>query len=247
MFIGNPDTDPASPRQRFLKALAGWRADRTQLIAANEGPVKLSGTVMMLIHIVPISALLRDVLREPWSVQEEDKQSGFVPHTGNASHYNSDGFLRFASTGREANAYGYTQLFRSGIAEYADGHCYGPTGAGEGIYGQILEQQIVKCYEDARDRFRRQSRSEPFYIGFSLIGIANKQFHWTMTRVVWGPSPIRENLVISPVILADIEIAEERPYPATLLPLVNTMWQVAGLEQTPFRRNGVWEPFIERY
>jgi|GEM_PF-4218499 hypothetical protein len=29
----------------------------------------------------------------------------------------------------------------------------------------------------------------------------------------------------------------------TLLPLVDTMWQVAGLEGTPFKPKGEWNPF----
>jgi len=74
----------------------------------------------------------------------------------------------------------------------------------------------------------------------------DKRFHSTVTSAFWGHPPIHENIVISPAVAANAEMAEERPYAQTLLPLVNGMWQIAGREQTPFKINGVWEPFKER-
>lgn len=46
-------------------------------------------------------------------------------------------------------------------------------------------------------------------------------------------------------VFVDMNEPEEHPYPKTLLPLADTMWQLAGREGTPFRPKGVWEPFKE--
>ena len=53
-------------------------------------------------------------------VPQQEMLGIYVPHAGASGQYNADGYLRFADTGEKTKAYGYTQLFRSGITEYAD-------------------------------------------------------------------------------------------------------------------------------
>jgi hypothetical protein len=61
----------------------------------------------------------------------------------------------------------------------------------------------------------------------------------------WIPDQpvIVEDTSISPLVFIDASDTEEPPYPSTLLPLVNTMWQIAAREGTPFAPDGVWNPF----
>jgi hypothetical protein len=138
----------------------------------------------MLFHVIPASAFTKDVLRESWAVSQQEKDFMYVPHGATGYRYNADGFLTLTSIGgamlgNGSKAFGYTQLFRSGIIEYADSNCAWMPSQDRGIavFGQELEKQIVNCYKHAIARFRNQGWTEALYIGFSLIGIADKSFY----------------------------------------------------------------------
>lgn len=145
-----------------------WRSYRTQLAALGQGPLPTSPKVTFLFHAIPASSLARDVLRKNWSISEDEKYKVYCPQGGYDFRYNADGFLRASMAGKEPN--GYTQVFRSGMMEYADMYCcYPPNSNAEAhIIGQRLEQQTVNCYQDSLARFRAEGRTEPVYIGFSL-------------------------------------------------------------------------------
>ncbi len=113
------------------------------------------------------------------------------------------------------------------------------------IYGQEIERQMISCYRDAVTRLRKQGKTEPLYVGLSLIGITGKNFYVTPMHSVFGSSAARQNIFVSPEVFVDINEPEDHPYPKTLLPLADTMWQLAGREGTPFKPKGVWEPFKE--
>jgi hypothetical protein len=235
-----------SEQRELGETIRNWRSHRADLIARGEGPVALAGTVKTLFHVIPASAFSRAILRESWKLPEEDKNHIHVPHGINGFRYNADGFLGLAQAGN--NVYAYTQVFRSGTIEYADGQCSGPAPIDSNniwIYGQEIERQMISCYRDAITRLRKQGKTEPLYLGLSLIGIADKNFYVTAMHSVFGAPVARQDTYVSPEVFVDMNEPEEHPYPKTLLPLADTMWQLAGREGTPFRPKGVWEPFKE--
>ncbi len=235
-----------SEQSELRETIERWRSHRAELAALGKGPVGLTGEVAMLFHVIPADSFRRGVLRDTWRASEQEKNYMHVPHGPRSYRYNADGFLFLAQVGDQSKAYGYTQLFRSGIVEYADGFCYGPPlgGTNSMILGQELEKQMVNCYKDAINRFRGQGKIGALYVGFSLVGIANKSFFSTTKSLAFPQTGmINQDIFNSPEVFADINESEDPPYHRTILPLVDTMWQVAGLEGTPFKPNGEWNPF----
>jgi hypothetical protein len=232
---------------RRLETIAKWRANRAELAAQGKGSLPLVGEVGMLFHVIPSDSLARRTIREPLHVPQQQWSQIYVTSQATNFRYNQDGFLASARVGNELSAYGYTQIFRSGIFEYANGNCYmSPrNGMGPMVLGQELEQMMVRSYENATDRLRALGQDEPVYIGFSLLGIAGKSFFATVTRSAFSTVTVDPTLEIfnSPEVLADVTSPEESPFGGILRPLVDTMWQVAGEGQTPFITNGVWDPF----
>ena len=234
---------------KLLKKIEKWRLKRAEAVELGNGPAALRGEVTMLFHAVPRNSLRRFPVTESWLMTEQEIRHLYVPHQATHRRYNADGFLGTAQIGNDAGAFGYTQLFRSGIVEYADSNCFrSPTaGCDPMILGQELEQHIVNCYQDVVDRGRRLAQTDTVYIGISLVGIAGKAFFSTISGLEFQRSGGTDrNIFISPEVLADIKEPEDVPYTTTLLPLVDTMWQVGGLAQTPFRRKSDWRPFEER-
>ena len=230
---------------KLLERIEKWRMHRAELAKQGKGPVQLASPVTMLFHVIPSDSLTRRVLQETWRVNEQEKNLVYVPHRYTNHRYNADGILFTAEVGDQSGAYGYTQIFRSGIVEYADSQISGPiAGSDQMIFGQAIESQMVHCYEDAIRRLREHEQNEDVYAGFSLIGIANKPFFSSRMSAYTRAVPrVTDNIFNSPEVLVNMNDSEESPYSRTLRPLVDTMWQVAGLQETPFRRNGEWDPF----
>jgi len=239
-----------SQQGEIRETIERWRLNRAALISQDKGPVQLSAGVACLLHLIPAEAFTRGILRESWRVSPEDQRAVYVPCGNYHQRYNADGFICHSGSGvvlpGQSKPYAYTQLFRSGIIEYAFSNFFQPPIGipGPMIWGQALEKEIVRCYQDALTRFRAHDRNEVVFAGFSLIGIQGKSFYISAGSYSSRDDSIRENVFTSPEILVDIDEPEEPPYPKTLLPLVDTMWQVGGLERTPFTEgDGTWNPF----
>jgi len=204
-----------SERRELRETIEYWRTHRAELASRGDGPVPLASEVTMLFHVMPASAFNREVLRRTWIMPPEEKLRVYVPngHGAFSTRYNGDGFLATAQISGQAGADGYTQLFRSGIIEYADSRCYwGSNGLGPMVRGQEIEKQMVHCYEYAINRARKEGQSGVLYVGFSLIGIAGKPFYSTMTGTVLSEHhSIRKDIFISPEVFVDINEPEAPP------------------------------------
>lgn len=244
-----------SEQGELRETIAAWRAHRLDLLEQKRGPVPLEGDVSMLLHIIPADAFTPGTFSEAWRLPEDEKRAVHV-ETGNYyQRYNADGFLchsNRATVGppEKTDGYtGYTQLFRSGIVEYAFCNFYWPStvrpsqGAAL-LQGLYVEQILVNCYQDALRRYQRAGRAGVAYVGFSLAGIEDKQIYTTPRS--WAPREygIRQNTFTSPEVMVDLQEPEEKPFPRTLRPLVDTFWQLDGREGTPFTPKGEWNPFL---
>jgi hypothetical protein len=235
-----------SEQSDLSRAIEQWRMSRAQRLSIqNGGPVPLSSEVVFLFHVIPAESFTRTVLDRSWKVPQEEKDHIYVPHGAASYRYNADGFLCLGAPVAENRYCGYTQIFRSGVIEYADSGIFGPPhhGMAPMIFGQEIERQMVQCYKDALRRFQSQGQNSPVYIGFSLSGLTNKAIFSTLMSSVFQKSAIRENIFVSPDVFIDITESEPHPYPRTLLPLVDTMWQIDGREGTPFKMPDGWYPF----
>jgi Putative DNA-binding domain len=241
-----------SQQGEVREAIERWRTYRAELISQDKGPAQLSAGVACLFHLIPAEAFTRGILRESWRVPPEEQRSVYVPCGNYNQRYNADGFLCLSGSGvilpGQSRPYAYTQLFRSGIIEYAFCNFFQPPMGipNPMIWGQALEKEIVRCYQDALTRFRTRDRSEVVFAGFSLLGIKGKNFYISAMSYSSRDDSIRQDIFTSPEILVDINEPEDLPFPNTLLPLVDTMWQVGGREGTPFHgKDGAWNPFGE--
>jgi hypothetical protein len=233
------------------EAIAAWRAHRVDLIEQRRGPILLSDEVVMLFHVIPADAFTPGAFTEVWRVPEGEKKDVYVPNGNYYQRYNADGFLchsnrATAGPPQKTDGYwGYTQLFRSGIAEYTFSHFFRPPIDLQVplIDGQEVEQTMVRCYADAVGRYQRDGRTGVVYVGFSIIGVEGKQIYSTLRLWSGRDFGIRQNTVSSPEVMVDLSEPEDRPYARTLRPLVDTFWQLDGREGSPFTPNGEWNPF----
>jgi hypothetical protein len=231
----------------------GWNFGEAQeLIGQRLGPVVVEPGTIVLFHVIPAEAFTPGAFTEAWRVPAQEKNNVHVPgHSMGYTRYNADGFLCHSMVHNSQNSPqvdAYTQVFRSGIVEYCFSHSFNPPWSSSAtkpmIRGIALEREMVSCFEDAYSRLLRDGENNSIYVGFSLIGIQGKLMF--TTELGWNSDEreIRQNSFISPEIYADISgLKEERPFERILLPLIDTLWQVGGYEESPFRIDGKWAPF----
>lgn len=240
-----------SEQGELREGINAWRAHRVELLEQGRGPVLLSDNVVMLFHVIPADSFTPGAFTEVWRVPEQEKKDVFVANGNYYQRYNADGFLchsNRATVGlpqKRDGYWGYTQLLRSGIVEYAFSNFYRPPIGLQSplIDGQGVEQTMVHCYADAIGRFHREGRTGVVYVGFSMIGIEDKQIYSTLMTWSGRDFGIRQGTVTSPEVMVDLSEHEERPYPCVMRPLVDTFWQLDGREGSPFIPNGEWNPF----
>src|SRR6185437_8061760 len=82
---------------------------------------------------------------------------------------------------------------------------------------------------------RAMDTPEPIFVSLTWIGAKGRQMalppdHGSARFGQLSPAFDRDVIVAPDVLLQNVE--EGTPYPSTLLPLVNSIWQAAGLPQS---------------
>jgi hypothetical protein len=228
-------------------AIERWRARRADLALIEDGPVSLGKTPLVLFHMIPAESFMRGIMRNSWRVSQSEQEKIHVTGGNYHRRYNADGLLCHSqSTSRQSEFSAYTQLFRSGIVEYAFSNIsYAPIGSKEPmITGQEIEKEIIRCYKNAFDWFQSQGGEGVVFAGLSLVGVKGMKFLVLRNYFTFDDCRIRQDIFNSPEILVDLSKSDEQSHVRNLLPLIDTMWQVAGREGTPYRdSSGEWNPF----
>jgi hypothetical protein len=236
----------AFAQSRYLgEQINEWRNRRVGLLLQGETPVKLQGQSVMAIHFIPASAIVGGFRASNWLMPQEHKQS--IRMVGSRSigntRYNSSGFLMFPGWAGEG-AGGYTQIFRSGILEYVNSELlsHQPDEQGNRLAPSLrIEQEIVLAFENASMILASLGVATPAFMMISLLRVRGlimpQGGRWFMS-----PGAFLEDNVLTPDIQID-GMDEERPYPNLLLPLINSIWQAAGQERTPYFEGDRWNPF----
>jgi hypothetical protein len=229
----------AFAEQRSLgEQLRNWRADRIAHILSDEGPMLLDGPSKLLLHFVPASALAGPQTSGLWPVPN-DVRNLFRPSSLSSStawRYNADGFLVYSLKGADACA-SYVQMFRNGCLEYGDGYILN-VGNQRGRLGDIpsqaFEEKLVAVFGTAVLALNRLGVEDPVYFSCTLVGVQGS----TLSRdgVSFYEVDVQHKFDRQVVQSPEIQIGrnEPAPYLNSLLPIVDSIWQANGYEETPW-------------
>lgn len=228
--------------QRDLgERLQAWKARRVAKAVAGDGPVVLQGTAILL-HLISTSALTGEQALPRIVDQQNWRLFQLMSLTGGPHRYNADGYL-VASGRRNDGSDSYLQIFRDGSLEYGDTNLTS-VYQGTAIASADVEGGIVQALTHGLQLVRALDTPEPIFVSLSMIGARGRQMalpaHYGGARFNSLSPQFDRDVIVGPdVLLQNVE--EGQPYPSTLLPLVNSIWQAAGLPQSPYIRNdGVW-------
>jgi hypothetical protein len=226
--------------QRDLgERLRAWKVGRIAKAVAGDGPVALQGTAILL-HIISASALTG----EQWLPRIVDQRNWqlfqLMSLPGGPHRYNADGYLVASGRLNDGSA-SYLQIFRDGSLEYGDSNLTTPS-QGTAIPSANVEVGIIRALTHGLQLVRAMDTPDPIFVTLSLIGAKGRQ----MALPNYGPQfgylspPFDRDVIVAPdVLLQNVE--EGHPYPSTLLPVINSIWQAAGLPESPYiRSDGAW-------
>jgi len=232
----------AFAEQRSLgEQLRSWRNERVARLLADEVPVRLDGPSKLLVHFVPASALAGQNVASSWRVQ--DKAAYLVkPSSLSTSvtwRYNADGFLVYSRKGIEECA-SYVQVFRNGCLEYGDGYILN-VGKDRGRPGTIpskaFEEKLVNVFGNAVVLLNQFGVEDPVYLSCVLIGVRDSGL--SRDGVSFFDDDVLHKFDREVIQSPELEIdrGEPAPYRNSLLPMVNSIWQANGYEETPWLAN----------
>lgn len=162
--------------------------------------------------------------------------------SGAQTRYNADGFL-MASQPVNDGRLSSLQIFRGGSLEYGDSYLVSPYN-GAAIASANVENGVVMALSRALQLVRALGTPGPIFVTLALTGVKGRQMalpqHYGEPRFDYLSPPFDRDVIVAPdVVLQNVE--EGPRYPSTLLPLINSIWQVADLPQSPYiRSDGVW-------
>ena len=230
--------------QRGLgERLRNWKADRIAKAIAEEGPISIPGPKLLL-HLIPATALTTEESTLPRRFEPRGwgKGSDLMSYGVGLQRYNADGFLLASESQRDTKR-SYLQVFRDGALEYGDSYALDSYGQRQ-IPSQTLEEKLARIFTSALILLGHLDVPEPVFATLSLIGVKGRTMSLPHNVVSLNYSyesePFDRDLLVCPDVLLE-RSADNAPHASQLLPLVNFIWQAAGLERTPYLNNrGGW-------
>lgn len=221
-----------------------WKTERISNAVAENGPASMVGP-MLLYHFIPATALASD--EQPIPRVFDTKNWGatgslLMSLRAESMRYNADGLL-YLSRFNEGLHSSYLQVFRDGRLEYGDSYALLENSNGA-IASMLFEPKIVETFEKALALLHLLNVPEPIYATLTLIGVKGMRMaapYSTRTYKAESAPFDRDIILCSDVLIQNV--IEGRPYPSTLRPIIDSVWQSAGYGSTPYvDSNGNWAP-----
>jgi hypothetical protein len=227
----------AYAQQRGLgERLRSWKADRIGKAIAGEGPVPMEGS-QILYHFVTASTLTDDApsLPRSFDIQKLFSRFRLLYTSPQSARYNADGVL-VISNRTQNNRQSYLQVFRDGSLEYGDSLMFDDRN-GNPLPSQIFEQKIVERFADAVSLLKELESPEPIFVAVTLLNMKGRNM--ALPNSIWDytSAPFDRDTILSPDMLIE-NLRDNFPHRDTLLPIVNSIWQAAGIEETPYLGDG---------
>lgn len=224
--------------QRGLgERLRSWKADRISKAIAENGPIPMPGP-KLLFQFVSGAALASDdsLLPRKFDPQSWGRSADAISLSGGIRRYNADGYL-IASENVRDGLRSYLQVFRDGSLEYGDSYALDSHGANH-IPSQLFEEKLGRTFKSALALLKQLEVSTPIFATICLLEVKGKTMALPerLQRITFSheSDAFDRDVIVCPDVLLDGEL-QSADASATMLPLVDSIWQAAGRESTPYK------------
>ncbi|MCK4130204.1 ATP-binding protein [Ralstonia pseudosolanacearum] len=244
--LRNRQLDMPEIRALFLQSenraqrIRDFRNSRLGKVLTGEVPYKLTASTVLVLHLMPLQAVLGVVDVDPVQYLGQRRQIPIVasPSSAVTSLVNLDGAAG-ARNVVENGTNGYTLLFRNGFIEST-----WVLRSGDPAYQAVLPGG---AYEDYVAQFVTAARQELTHWGLAgqavvMLSILNAK---AVTLGIQRPYAYPETGNFDRDVLAipDVELPDESDVRVELRPLFDLVWQSAGFAGSPhYDGDGNWVP-----
>jgi hypothetical protein len=220
--------------------VTNFRLERLGRITANDGPVRLLDEPKTVLHVIPMTVSDPAVQYDVMGLTDYSSPH-FRPFTGSgwSNRINFEGALAFAH-GDNRGAQSYTQVFRSGAIEGAEGFMLRRRDGQRGhlIPSTAFEAALI----EALDRYIHLAAdvgvTPPYAVGLSLLGVRGLEMGVNARLLSDGLVPIDRDDLILPEVLVDDRGLQAQ---SILRPLIDAIWNSVGWRGSPnYDESGQW-------
>lgn len=244
--LRNRQLDVPEIRALFLQSenraqrIRDFRSSRLGKVLTGEVPYKLNANTVLVLHLVPLQAVVGFVDVDPVQYLGQRRQIPIVASPSGAvtSLVNLDG-VAGARNLAESGTNGYTLLFRNGFIEST-----WVLGSGSPAYQAVLPGGV---YEDYVAQFVTAARKELTHWGLDgqavvMLSVLNAK---AVTLGIQRPyaQPETGNFDRDVLVVPDVELPDKSDVRVELRPLFDLVWQSAGFSGSPhYDSDGNWIP-----
>jgi hypothetical protein len=213
-----------------------FRTERLASIVAGEGPVLLSDSPKLVLHMFPLSAAGTTTLT-PIDLRPINGQNLLLqpPAAQSFGHrYNLDGILSATPPSSSGEVMAYLQFYRDGRVEAVrSGDLLGKVGQNPPtIAAMSLQVALIRVAERVLKLYKIAKVEAPIVVMATLVGVKGATITLDfLTHPYQGYDPIdRDVLVIPEVIFESLD----EDVVSALRPIFDTIWNAAGWEGCAF-------------
>lgn len=236
---GKYDLDVHELRSAFLASetlserLKSFRIERVNQLIAGNPPVPLSGSHLLVFHLLPVIGARADMRVSTASLRALFGANAPRPiaASGWGPRFNFDGLLVTSGGANNMNQ-AYVQVTRSGFLESVEAGTLQPSvlgnagaGADKWIPGIVWEQRIIDALRSYLKTFSALSLPPPYVASLGLLNVRGFSMHVGPSRHSIDAHPIeRDHLLTDEILIESTDEAPER----ILRPLFDQIWNACG-------------------
>jgi hypothetical protein len=217
--------------------IRNFKVERIMAIRNGDLPVPFYQSPKIVLHLIPLSAFTPGMSVNAAKIDPGCLQPIYC--SGWNHRLNLDGYLTY-SEGRENKSRSYTQFFRTGIIEAAEGSILEPKHEGKKMIASIAyEKEIIHGLARYLRAMNMLGIEPPICLFLTFIDV--KGYGMTASRWEFDDNyPIDRDILDLPDIL--VEDMDERPE-KILRPLFDMIWNACGYERSfNYDEEGNWKP-----
>lgn len=208
-----------------------FREGRIASVYAEEAPVPLIIPMSTVLHLIPYGAFEPAQSCEIFQAHNSPELLKTIhsPY-GGTPRYNFEGVI-VCHQNDQGSSTAYTQLYRNGIIEAAEGLL-----VREGvIYNPEYEQKLIESLDRYLHTFKQLKIAPPVVIFLTLLGL--KGYQMKLHGQSRGTKIDRDILIIPEVLIESYDVKPE----TVLRPCFDTIWNAFGMARSfNYDGNGKW-------
>lgn len=219
--------------------IRAFRADRIAKIIVNDTPFPFPEGSKTVLHCIPVESFAGSVQYDVLKFKDQAHRiPPIVLGSGWNTHINLDGFATYSGT--TDGCYSYTQLFRNGVVEAAEGYWLNTEYQGKrNIPYGALEKDVLEYVKKIFTIQKELGVNTPIVLALTLTGTRNLQMAQDIYSFGGGHSIREENLILPESVVEDFNV----PLDKVLKPIFDLIWNACGFVKSKnFDDEGNWKP-----